>query len=94
MLWDTEAEDGEGGFINEHCLVHAFIKQDDSKLIDVHGISDMDDTLSRYPCNKALFKDYTANAFKKVIKQKGWEYFEEGEASAIKRFITKNITIG
>ena len=91
VYWDAEAEDGDGGYIHEDCLVHAFIKLNDREMVDINGISEIDDTLSEYPCNDGFFAEYSPKQFKSIIIKKGWETFEKGEVAKIKIYIKENM---
>jgi len=89
--YDLSAESEEGGYIDEECLVHAFVKIDDYQLFDVNGLSYIDDTLSSYPCNEGIFKEHSLEDFYKIIKQKKWGNFKSGEKSKIKIYIKDNL---
>jgi hypothetical protein len=93
VLWDTEAEDGEGGYIDEDCLVHAFIALNDDYQFDASGVNEFtkDQKYFEYPCNVGVFSEYHIDEFEKIVADKKWGWFHDGEYDMIELYIIANM---
>lgn len=91
VFWDENALDDDMNVIDDICLIHAFIKIEDDKIIDADGVHDFDYVLNSYPNCEPVYCEYDYLSFLKIVKEKKWDFFKKNEKENLLKFIQNQL---